>query len=129
MAMTSGQKAQINITPMIDVLLVLIVIFMVITPLTQRGLRTLLPQPAPPDQSAPPQTSDIVITVRADGLRLNQEPVDIGNLKECLSRLFQVAPDHVIFVRAEKDLEFRTVAEVIDIANGVGLNRVALMSE
>jgi biopolymer transport protein TolR len=129
MAMTTGQKAQINITPMIDVLLVLIIIFMVITPLTPRGLRTLVPQPSPTVPAAAPRTSDIVITVGTDGVRLNQEPVDFADLKERLSRLFQVAPDHVIFVRAEKSLEFRAVAEVIDIANGVGLNRVALMTE
>ena len=127
MAMTSGRGPQINITPMIDILLVLIIIFMVITPLTSRGLYTLLPQSAP--EPVAERSSDIVITVCADGLRLNQEPVDIGSLKDRLSRLFQFAPDHVIFVRAEKGLEFRPVAEVIDVANSAGLSRVALMTE
>jgi len=114
---------------MIDILLVLIINFMVITPLTPRGLRTLVPQPAPAEPATTPRTSGIVITVNADGVRLNHEPVDISNLKERLSRLFQLAPDHLVFVRAEKGLEFRTVAEGIDIANGAGLNWVSLMTE
>ena len=129
MAMMPGQKAQINITPMIDILLVLIIIFMVITPLTPCGLRTLVPQPAPAGREATPRTSDIVITVCADGVRLNQELVDVGRLNERLSHLFRVAPDHVIFVRGEKGLDFGAVANVIDIANGAGLTRVALMTE
>jgi len=129
MAMMAGQKAQINMTPMIDILLVLIIIFMVIAPLKQEGLQTLLPQPALPSQPAPP-ANDIVLTVCTDGtLRLNQEPVDREHLGARLARLFQAAPDHVIFVRGEKGIEFRPVAEVIDIANSAGLNRVALMTE
>ena len=130
MAMMAGQKAQINMTPMIDILLVLIIIFMVIAPLKQKGLQTLLPQPALPDSQPAPPANDIVLTVCSDGtLRLNQEPVDREHLGARLARLFQAAPDHVIFVRGEKGIEFRPVAEVIDIANGAGLNRVALMTE
>jgi biopolymer transport protein ExbD len=130
MAMMLDRKAQINMTPMIDILLVLIIIFMVITPLTPTGLRTLVPQPAPASLQQPPPARDIVITVRADGtVRLNQEPVDLTDLRRRLIKLFRTATDHVIFVRGEKGLEFRAVAEVIDIANGAGLNRVALMTE
>jgi len=130
MAMMSGQQAQINMTPMIDILLVLIIIFMVITPLKQRGLQTLVPQPAPSTSDPPPPSQDIVITVCMDGtVRLNQETVSTPNLQARLSQLFRSAPDHVLFVRGEKGLEFRPVAEVIDIAKGAGLNRVALMTE
>jgi biopolymer transport protein TolR len=129
MSMMLDQKAQINMTPMIDILLVLIIIFMVITPLTPRGLHTLVPQPAP-TREEPYQSHDIVLTVRADGtVLLNQEVIEVVNLQERLLHLFQAAPDHVIFVRGEKGLEFRTVAEVIDVANGAGLSRVALMTE
>jgi biopolymer transport protein TolR len=130
MAMMLDRKAQINMTPMIDVLLVLIIIFMVITPLTQTGLRTLVPQPAPANPAEAPPAQDIVITVRPDGtVRLNQEPVNVAGLRRRLMLLVRTATDHVVFVRGEKGLEFRAVAEVIDIANGAGLNRVALMTE
>jgi len=71
---------------MIDILLVLIVIFMAITSATPRGLRALVPQPAPTEPATTPRAGDIVISVYADGVRLNHEPVDISNLKERLSR-------------------------------------------
>jgi biopolymer transport protein TolR len=130
MAMMLDRKAQINMTPMIDVLLVLIIIFMVITPLAPSGLRTLVPQAAPAGREQPPPASEIVITVRADGtIRLNQEPVELADLQRRLTEVFRTATDHAIFVRGEKGLEFRAVADVIDIANGAGLNRVALMTE
>ena len=130
MAMMLDRKAQINMTPMIDVLLVLIIIFMVITPVTQTGLRALVPQPAPDNPEQSPPAQDIVITVRPDGtVRLNQEPVNVTDLRRRLTLLVRTATDRVIFVRGEKGLEFRAVAEVIDIANGAGFNRVALMTE
>ena len=81
------------------------------------------------NQQRQSQTGEIVVTVFAGGVRLNRELVDIGKLGERLSLLSRIAPDKVIFVRGEKGLEFRKVAEVIDIANGAGLNRVALMTE
>jgi len=130
MAMMLDRNAQINMTPMIDILLVLIIIFMVITPLTPTGLRTLVPQPAPAGREQPPPSRDIVITVRPDGtVRLNQEPVELKELRQRLKRLVRTATDHVVFVRGEKGLEFRAVAEAIDIANWAGLDRVALMTE
>ncbi|MGA2591107.1 MAG: biopolymer transporter ExbD [Bryobacteraceae bacterium] len=102
---SAQHKAQINMTPMIDILLVLIIIFMVITPLTPRGLRTLVPQPPRSDRKQPALTHDIVITVRWHGtVRLNLEPVRIADLQPRLELLFKTNTDHVIFVRAEKDL-------------------------
>ena len=125
----AGQKAQINITPMIDILLVLIIIFMVITPIKSRGLHTLVPQPPQPDQSEPSPSHDIVITVLGDNIvHLNQEVVKLQDLRQRLAFLFKTTADHVLFIRAAGNLEFREVAEVIDIARGVGLNRVALMT-
>jgi biopolymer transport protein ExbD len=112
---------------MIDVLLVLIIIFMVLTPLSSTGLRTLVPQPPPPDQADRPQRRDIVVTVGKDRLvMINGEPVDLSNLPERLARVFRVRGDDVIFVRGDKALEFRRIAEVIDIAQGSGFQRVAL---
>jgi biopolymer transport protein TolR len=133
MAMSLGgsgrQKAEINVTPMIDVLLVLIIIFMVITPLKPRGLKTLVPQAPTSEQKAPPAPDEIVITVRGGGkLLLNQEAVDFTVLHERLVRLFEDSPNRAIFVRGDRDLEFREVAQVIDIAHGAGIDRVALMT-
>ena len=124
-----GPRATINMTPMIDVLLVLIIIFMVITPSNSHGLKALLPQqdqgPAPP----PTESDDIVVTVNGDRtVSINQETVRIEELSGRLQRLFLNHPGHPLFVRGSKSLEYQQVAEVIDIARGVGLDRIALMT-
>lgn len=120
------QKAEINITPMIDVLLVLIIIFMVITPYSV-GLRTLVPEPAPERMTVVRQ-QDIIITLQKDGtVLLNKEHVELASLRGRLLQIFRGRGDDVIFLRGDGTLEFGRVAEVIDIAKGVGLSRVALM--
>lgn len=133
MAMSLGshtrQRAEINVTPMIDVLLVLIIIFMVIAPATPRGLEALLPQPPHPGPTYTPPSHDIVVSVNGDGtLTLNQEPLPLADLPARLRALYVNHPEHPLFVRAQKGLEFQQVAQVIDIARGVGLNRIALMT-
>jgi biopolymer transport protein TolR len=132
MAMVLGgnrsHKADINITPMIDVLLVLIIIFMVITPLAPVGLKTTLPEPAPARANTP-RLQDIVVTVRKDGMiLLNQEQVAFTALPARLNQIFQVRGDDLIFLHGDGDLEFSKIAEVIDIAKGAGLQRIALMT-
>jgi len=132
MAMTTGgntrQRAEINVTPMIDILLVLLIIFMVVLPTSSDGLNTLIPQPPRNDQKETPPT-DIVITVNSDKtIRLNQQSVPLANLAQRLQDLFKDHASQPIFLRAAPDLEFGDVAVVIDIAKGVGLNRIALMT-
>ncbi len=121
-----GRKAELNVTPMIDVLLVLLIIFMIITR-SSTGLNALVPQAS--DQKPAPR-DDIVISVVGDGtVRLNQESVALTDLGERLKAVFKIAANHVIFVRGAKGLDFYQIAEVIDIARGAGLDRVALMTE
>ena len=121
--------ANINMTPMIDVLLVLIIIFMVITPTTSHGLNALVPQPESGPPSEAPST-DIVVTVNGDRtVSINQETVAIEELSGRLRRLYVNHPGHPLFVRGGKDLAFEQVAQVIDIARGVGLDRIALMTK
>jgi len=125
---SSNRKAEINVTPLIDVLLVLLIILMIITPLRPTGLDALVPQPPRPDQDESVAAQEIVITVCAGGtVRLNQESVDLANLGERLAQVFKNSVNHPIFLRAEPGLEFRRIAEVIDIARGAGLTRIALM--
>jgi biopolymer transport protein TolR len=125
-----GQVANINMTPMIDVLLVLIIIFMVITPLTPKGLEALVPQPAPPNQ----QQNDadqrtVVVSVNADkSMLINTEPTDENKLGPRLEEIFKTRAERLIFVKGDKDLEFQDVAKVIDIAKGVGIDKVGLMT-
>ena len=97
------QKAEINVTPMIDVLLVLIIIFLVVTPRREVGLKTLVPEPPAADQRPPEPQNDIVITVHRDHtVSLNQESLPAAQLDERLRRLFKGRPRQVIFVRGEK---------------------------
>ena len=125
-----GQKAEINMTPMIDVLLVLIIIFMVITPLTPKGLEAIVPQPAPPNQqqTEADQRTIVVDIARDKSMKINQEPTDEIKLGPRLEEIFKTRAERVIFVKGDNDLEFQVVARVIDIAKGVGIDKVGLMT-
>ena len=124
-----GQKAQINVTPMIDVLLVLIIIFMVITPVAPRGLEALAP---PQSNVTPPEnvvSREIVISIAKDGaIDINQQPVAPGQLPERLTELYRRHINDHVFVRGDRDLDYQAVAEVIDMARGAGWDRVGLMT-
>jgi biopolymer transport protein ExbD len=127
---SGGQVANINMTPMIDVLLVLIIIFMVITPLTPKGLEALVPQPAPPNQQQndADQRTVVVSVARDKSMMINTEATDENKLGPRLEEIFKTRAERLIFVKGDKDLEFQDVAKVIDIAKGVGIDKVGLMT-
>jgi biopolymer transport protein ExbD len=117
-------------TPMIDVLLVLIIIFMVITPLTPKGLETLVPQPPPPNAQQQPQDQrTVVIVIDKDRtMHINQELTTEATLGPRLEEIFKTRAERLVFVKGDPDLEYRYVATAIDIAHGVGIDRVGLMT-
>ena len=124
-----GPKSDINMTPMIDVLLVLIIIFMVITPLTPKGLEALIPQPPKKDEPVTPADErTIVVTINKDhSMLVNTEPIEEPALGKRLEDIFKTRAERIMFVKGDPDIEYRWVAEVIDIAHGAGIDKVGLM--
>jgi biopolymer transport protein ExbD len=125
-----GVKSDINMTPMIDVLLVLIIIFMVITPLTPKGLEALVPQPPPPNmkQTQSDQRTVVIVINKDKSMLINTEPSDEARLGPRLEEIFKTRAERVVFVKGDPDLEFRDVARAIDIAHGAGIDKVGLMT-
>lgn len=124
-----GPKSDINMTPMIDVLLVLIIIFMVITPLTPKGLEALVPQPPPPNSKPnPADDRTVVVSINKDhSMEINTEPIAENLLQKRLEDIFKTRAERIMFVKGDPDIEYRYVAEVIDIAHGAGVDKVGLM--
>jgi len=125
-----GPKADINMTPMIDVLLVLIIIFMVITPLTPKGLEALVPQPPPPGaQQNQSDQRTVVIVINADhSMLINAESVTEDKLGSRLEEIFKTRAERVVFVKGDPNIEFAWVARAIDTAHGAGIDKVGLMT-
>jgi len=127
---SKGVVSEPNIVPLIDVLLVLIIIFMVITPRTPTGLKTLVPQPPPPNQHQEVDTSKtIVVQVLAGGkLMINQDDTNWSQLGLRLSDIFKERADKVAFVKGDDNVPFEEVAHAIDIMRGSGIDHVGLIT-
>lgn len=126
-------RAEINITPMIDILLVLIIVFMVVVSMSNtKGLEAQIPQPAT-DKSSPEPERTIVIQVawkgenQEPGVKINEEDVTWDKLHDRLSQIFKERAERVAFVKGDDDLDFQYVADAIDIARSSGVDKVGLL--
>ena len=124
---TRSVVSEMNVVPLIDILLVLLVIFMII-PAYSVGEKALLPEPSMAKDSLPP-IDVVVIQVLADGtLKINQEPVAFVQLGPRIEEIFKQRASHVAFIRGDQPVEFGVVAKVIDVMHTSGIASVGLLT-
>jgi len=127
----SGNMSNINVTPMIDILLVLLIIFMVIVPVTPKGLEALVPRQPKSQVPTPEQT--IVVQVfsnsgQSPAYRINGVDVSHDALLSKLTEIYANRAERVMFVKSDENVEFRYIADVIDIGKAANVDRIGLMT-
>jgi biopolymer transport protein TolR len=123
-------SAEPNVVPLCDVLLVLLIIFMVITPIVQKGIDVKLPETSQDTSSSGMPTGLIVLTLNEDlSVLINQEQIDLKMLPDRLRTIYAARQDKTIFIRADAKLSYGRIIELIDIAKGAGAEVLGIIPE
>jgi biopolymer transport protein ExbD len=130
----STRSSEINVTPLIDVLLVLLIIFMVILPEHKMGERTLIPQPSLESATRPPEPPIVIQLSNVNAsqrpiLKINQDEISWEGLEARLTAVYKEREDKVAFVKGDPDVEFEYVAEAVDITHRAGADRIGLLGK
>lgn len=128
---TKGQNSDINITPYVDILLVLLIIFMVIQPTTQYNLQARVPQKPAEDipENVIVKSDAIVVSIDSlGGLRINQDPVNLNQLGARLFDIYSARANKNMFIQGDSNLPFGDVVKIIDIAKGAGVGDIGLLT-
>ena len=123
---SSGLTNEINVTPMIDVLLVLLIIFMMVIPMSRKAIDLQLPDPTPDNTNSGPPPSQIVLEVLPGGtFRINTQPVTKADLAKKLKEIYDPRPDKIIFVKGDPTVKYSDVIAAMDAARGAGVKVIA----
>ena len=130
---TGKAVSDINVTPLIDVLLVLLIIFMVIVPVTPKGLNTLIPQPPKNHQDQPENDRTIVVQVMANGkgepsYLINEDTFPKSQIESKLAEIFATRQEKVMFVKGDAALDYSKVVEVIDMGHQADVDNIGLIT-
>ncbi|MFL5498047.1 MAG: ExbD/TolR family protein [Gemmatimonadaceae bacterium] len=131
MAMSSGNPSsgltnEINVTPMIDVLLVLLIIFMMVIPRSRKAIDLQLPDPTPqPDQQGPPPSQIVLEVLPGNTFKVNSQPVPKADLARRLKEIYDPRPDKIIFVKGDPTVKYSDVIAAMDVARGAGVKVIA----
>jgi biopolymer transport protein TolR len=128
-----GLSSDINVTPMIDILLVLLIVFMAITPVSPKGLEALVPQPPKNNQPQKENDTAIVLSIlHGNGgqpaYKINETDVQKPDIAGRLQTIFSTRATKVMFIKGDKELDFAPIANAIDIAKGAGVDHVGLIT-
>lgn len=120
-------RSEPNVVPMIDVMLVLLIIFMMIIPMSRKAIDVQLPDPSPQVAPANPTNDQIVLEVLADGnYEINNQPVARNNLDRRLREIYDPRPDKIIFIKGDPSLKYQEVIRAMDIARGAGVKVIGV---
>lgn len=131
MAMSTGGGGgltnEINVTPMIDVLLVLLIIFMMAIPMLRKAIDVQIPDPTPTEAQPPSESDQIVLQVLpGDQFKVNSEAVPAGNLHEFLKNVYDGRPNKIIFVKGDPKVKYQDVVHAMDVARGAGVKVIGI---
>jgi biopolymer transport protein TolR len=131
MAMSTGQRGSLtnepNVTPMIDVLLVLLIIFMIVIPLSRKAIDVQLPDPTPTKEPPPKNNDQIVLEIHPGGVMdINKQPVTKDGLLAKLHEVYDPRPDKIIFIKGDSAVKFQDVIWAMDVARGSGVKVIGV---